>query len=351
LSLSPIRTEQESERAATMPLVSIVVPSYNCAATLRQSLGSIVAQTYPRTEVLVMEDGSTDATAAIADEFSDRASIIRQPRNRGQFANVNDGIERARGEYIAVYHADDVYSPRIVEREVEFLQAHPDVGAVFASDIFIDASGRELGRLALPPGVRAGISLDYAAVLNALLTHKNRFLRGPSGLVRREVYQTVGYFDPSYGIASDLEMWLRIARRYPLAVLDEHLFSYRRGHGSSSDHYHTLRTEAEGYFRILDEHLNAGARQLARPESMAAFEAHRAEDRLLRVVAHYILDQRAEARALLGTIDARRIIGSSRVQRGRLSVLWILLHLGVRIPRVAPLATRFQRRWHARISS
>src|SRR5262245_65003202 len=107
------------------PLVSVVVPVFNGERYLRESLDSILAQTYPRLEVLLMDDASTDATAEIIGSYKDRVTSYRQPSNRGQFANVNDGIVRAQGEYIAVYHADDGYAQTIVERAVAFSYQHP----------------------------------------------------------------------------------------------------------------------------------------------------------------------------------------------------------------------------------
>jgi len=159
-----------------LPLVSIVVPAYNAERFLRASLDSILAQTYPATEILLMDDASTDSTPAIARSYGDRIIYYRQPRNRGQFANVSEGISRARGKYVAVYHADDIYLREIVAREAAFLEAHPEAGAVFAIVTFMDREGRERGRLVLPPEVRGGGLFDYTSVLNALLCNKNRFL-------------------------------------------------------------------------------------------------------------------------------------------------------------------------------
>src|SRR5919107_969036 len=98
-----------------------------------------------------MDDGSTDATPAIATSYGSRVRYHRQPERPGIFANANDGIALANGDLIAVYHADDVYEPEIVEREVDYLRANPDVGAVFCTDVYIDAGGRPFGRLDLPP--------------------------------------------------------------------------------------------------------------------------------------------------------------------------------------------------------
>ena len=331
------------------PLVSIVVPVFNGERYLRESLDSILAQTYRSIEVLVMDDASTDETPEIIASYGDRVIHVRQRENRGIYESANIGIARARGEFVAVYHADDVYEPTIVEREVACLERHPEVGAVFCKEIFIDAEGREEARLRLPPEVSGGRPLSYTVVLNALLTHKNPFLNCPSAIVRAAVYRDVGtYRSTQFLNTSDLEMWLRIARKYSLAIVDEHLFRYRSGHGQSSQRYHYLRTDQNRYFLIMDLYLAEGGRALATAEALAAYEAHRAEDRLMRSVNHYILGQRGEARALLGRVRAGQIAGSSRVQRWRLLVLFVLLTFLVHLPRLSFMAKLFHRRWQSK---
>lgn len=162
-----------------------------------------------------MDDASTDSTAVIAASYGKRVTSIRQPKNVGQFANVNDGVARVQGEYIAVFHADDVYHPTIVEREVEYLARNPDAGAVFTQYVFINDTGYDYGRLVIPEDVRSDGPLSYARIFNALLEYKNRFLCGPSSMVRATVYKEVGpYHGQEFGIASDLEMWVRISQRY-----------------------------------------------------------------------------------------------------------------------------------------
>jgi GT2 family glycosyltransferase len=330
------------------PLVSIVVPVYNAAPFLRESLDSMLAQTYPRLEVIVLDDGSTDETPAIVASYGDRVRAVRQRETRGIYGNANDGIALASGQLVGVFHGDDVYLPTLVEREVEFLEAHPEVGAVFCKDVFVDAEGREFGRLELPPDVSGGEPLDYARVLNALLTWKNAFLRCPTALVRAEVYRDLGgYNDAEFKNTSDLEMWLRIARSRPLAVLDEHLLLYRRGHGSSSERYHRLRTEPERFFRILDLELARGGSAHATPSALAAFEAHRSVDLLMCAASLYVKGDVPAARRLLRTIRLRSLLGSPRVQRWRLSVLLAGLRVLARLPRIGFVADLFLRRWHA----
>jgi len=332
-----------------IPLVSIVVPAYNAERFLRASLDSILSQTYAATEILLMDDASTDSTPAIARSYGDRIVHHRQPRNRGQFANVNDGISRARGKYVAVYHADDIYLPEIVAREAAFLEAHPEAGAVFAIVTFIDREGRERGRLVLPPEVRGNELLDYATVLNALLCNKNRILCGPSSMVPASVYRTVGpYRGQEFPVAGDFEMFFRIARKYPVGILDQHLMRYRWGHGNADQLDRLLRTTPEPYFSIMDDHLATGGRALARKSSLAAHEAHRSENALMRAVSCYILSRPQELRQVLKEVSRRRLLGSPKVQRFRLSVLYLLLLLLARLPHLPLVARLFRERWYSR---
>jgi GT2 family glycosyltransferase len=330
-------------------LVSIVIPVFNGERYLRESLDSILAQTYPRLEVLVMDDASTDSTPDVVASYGNRVMCHRQKENRGIYGNTNDGIAMARGEYIAVYHADDIYDANLIEREVAFFEQYPEAGAVFCKDIFIDPQGHEQGRLEIPPEVHGGKPLPYPVVLNALLKYKNTFLTCPSSMVRAAVHRDVGnYRDIQFRNTSDLDMWLRIARKYPIGVLDEYLFSHRYGHGNSAQRYRRLRTDPERYFTIMDLYLQEGDSALATAEALAGYEAHRAEDNLMRAINAYILDQREQAQTLLRRVQPGKILGSATVQRTRLLILYLGLQCLVRLPRINFIAEVFYRRWNIR---
>jgi glycosyltransferase involved in cell wall biosynthesis len=331
------------------PLVSVLVPSHNGAAFLREALDSVLAQTYPRIEIILLDDASTDDTPAIAARYGSGIRYLRQERNLGIYDNVNAGIAIARGEFIATYHADDIYLPTIVEAQSAYLQAHPEVGAVFCSDIFVDAQGREYGRLVLPAEVRGERPLEYPAVLNALLKHKNRFLVCPTAMVRAAAHADVGVYDQArYRNSADLDMWLRIARRHRIAVLEAHLMKYRHFHGNSSQRYHRLRTAPENYFRIMDDHLAAGGRAHATAEALANFEGHRAEDRLMAAISHYIKGELPAGREALRRARPAAIARARQVQRWRLLVLAAGMHLLLRLPRIDWLAQRMLQRWHVK---
>ena len=329
------------------PLVTVIVPVYNGAGYLRESLDSILGQTYRHIEVVVLDDASTDDTPGIVRSYGDRLKYVRQASNLGQFQNVNSGLLRAGGALVAVFHADDVYEPSIVQREVEFLRAHPDVGAVFCLDKFIDAGGREYGRLTLPPEVRGKEVLSYRELLEVLLLRKNIVLRTPGAMVRRHVYDEVGFFEPSYAIGADFELWLRIARRHAIGLLHDHLFSYRHFHGNLSHHYRHLRTTPDVFFRIMDEHVERGGRPLVSARALAAFEGHRAEETLMNAVSHYIAGDMTAVRRTIAPLRSRTILEGSTIQRTRmLSLLWLLRVLS-RVPHIAAIGRAFRRRWYS----
>lgn len=329
------------------PLVSVVLPVFEGEAFLPESLESILAQTHRSLEVIVMDDASSDSSAMIAAEAASRDARVRvhsQPANVGQFANVNSGIARARGEFVAVFHADDVYGPEIVAREVAFLEAHPDAAAVFALATFIDAEGAEFGRLH-PPDELAGLEvLEYPVVLNAVLRHSSGFLPTPSAMVRRRVYDEVGAYAEHYGIRGDVDMWLRISSRHPIGLLHEHLFRYRVGAHNESRRYAHTRSDLDPSFSVVDRVLAHGGRRLATATALDAYEAHRAADLLVAAGNAYMLGHRGKARALLGDVDVTRLFASR--QRWRLLVLLAALHVLSRLPRSPAVARLLRRRWH-----
>jgi len=322
---------------------------YNGEAYLRESLDSILAQTFPSTEVIVLDDGSTDRTPEIAAAYGSKVRFHRQSSNKGIYANANDGITLARGEYIGVFHADDIYLPDIVEKQAAFLEHNSGVGAVFAQDIFVDEEGKEYGRLEIPAELTTDQPLDFRTIINALLTHRNHFLRCPGAMVRASVYRELGgYNQDQFRNTSDLEMWLRIVSKYPIAILGGYLFCYRHTRNASSARYHRLRTDAERYFRIMDMYLSRGGREVATPHALAAHEAHRAEDQLRRSINHYILGQQGEAKLLLNEIKPAAFWGSGQVQRGRLLLLYAGMQALSRLPRVDWVANSFYAHWYGK---
>lgn len=345
-SLRPRRASSIIRRVANLS-VSVVVPVFNGEDFLRESLDSILGQTYAPREVIVMDDASTDSTPEIVASYGNAMRYVRQPANRGQFGNVNDGLALATSDLVGVFHADDVYLPQMVEREVSWLAAHPEAGAVFCSDVFIDVRGREIGRLELPREISGERPLGYATVLNALLTHTNSFLVTPTALVRASVYRDLGPFrEDLHETAADIEMWIRISRSYEIGILEDYLLRYRRRTGSAGERYHRVRTEPFSVFDVIDAELDAHGRGVATEDALRAHEAHRQVDIVLRAVNHYILGDRWAARAALREARLGKLAASPRVQRARMLALAICLRALVRLPRIAAVGRLFERRWY-----
>ncbi len=216
------------------PLVTIGVPTYNSARYLRESLDSILAQTYPNWEIIVSDNASQDGTVAILREYAERHRIrlLLNKGNVGAGGNFNRLINEAHGEYVAIYHSDDLYLPTIVEESVRVMEENPEVGLVSTLAHAIDGDGRRLFTYELtgmPQRDPRGVYGLDEALMGVLAGRKNRlFFVTPSVMVRTSVYRELGGFDqPAFSSSCDTEMWLRIAAKYRVAILGEVLMSYR----------------------------------------------------------------------------------------------------------------------------
>jgi glycosyltransferase involved in cell wall biosynthesis len=236
------------------PLISVVIPTYNRAHVLPASLDSALGQTYPRLEIVVVDDGSTDGTEAVVAPYRDRIVYVRQ-ENRGLAEARNTGHAHASGEYVAWLDSDDVWNPEKLALQVAWLQRRPD-HVLVASDFsaFDDAGFFEASHLAsYYAGVprRGGLSvlfpkretLDlrqvahlgghaagevtvYSGEVYEQLVGGN-FLHPPTVLLRREAVLRSGLLDKSYRRDVDYEYFLRVSRLGPVALVDRPLMRYR----------------------------------------------------------------------------------------------------------------------------
>ena len=230
------------------------MPGYNVERTLRTALDSVLAQTYPNLEVLFVDDGSTDATEALARSYRDeRFHYVRNEKNLGGYQTMNRAISLARGEYVAVYHSDDIYEPRIIECEVAALEANAQAGAAFTLSRYMDDDGRIYGQMKMPAEFEGKPFVTYEAAFPYLLRNKNHLFCCPTFMARRTTLEAVGPFDAQrYDVAADLDMWIRILRRQPVCLVPEHLIRYRHSMKQWSSRYNRLRVTQELYFDIMD---------------------------------------------------------------------------------------------------
>jgi glycosyltransferase involved in cell wall biosynthesis len=207
-------------------LVTVVIPAFNAAETIDETLHSVRAQTYRCLEIIVVDDGSIDQTAEIVQQHIVRDQRIRliKQENSGVAAARNRGISEAMGDYVAPIDADDLWQPEKIEKQMAALHhAGEAVGLVYTWSARIDASSRALGR--------AG-NARHAGRVAYEIARTNFIGNGSAVLMRKAAVQEVGGYDPSLRArsAEGLEDWLlyfRIAARYQFAVVPEYLTGYR----------------------------------------------------------------------------------------------------------------------------
>lgn len=205
------------------PLVTVLLPVRNGSAHLPAALESIFAQTFPDFELLVIDDGSTDGTPEILRAVQDqRLRVVTNPQNIGLVATLNRGLELARGEFVARQDHDDISLPERLQKQVEYLQAHPACVLVGTDATQTDGRGRRMYRLLRPH--RADDIRWYLCFDNAFIHSSVMFRRE---VVRQEFH---GYA-PSFH-SEDYALWSRIARFRETANLPEPLLLYRE-HASS----------------------------------------------------------------------------------------------------------------------
>jgi len=217
--------------------VSVIVPAYNVAQLIREAIASILDQGYPRLEIIVVDDGSTDGTP----EALPNLPFIRCLRREhgGPAAARNTGLLAARGRLLAFLDADDIWEPQSLRSRVDFLAHEPDLGMVFGDIRFFDDAGM------VSESHLAGLRTFRRAPTRQPRPGHHVFLRSVTAeciiepfmpidtvLVRRECLDSVGLFDESLWIGEDTDLWSRIAAGYPIGFVDRTLARCRRRAGS-----------------------------------------------------------------------------------------------------------------------
>jgi glycosyltransferase involved in cell wall biosynthesis len=223
------------------PLISVVVPAYNAAGTIKATLCSVLGQTVDDLELIVIDDGSTDTTPDIARAIDDaRVRVLRQ-RNAGHAGARNAGIAAARGRYVAVVDADDVWLPHKLQRQLTLLESGPGIRALHGSAVFVDDSLEPLFVAPSPDGKNELLDVLCFRGLAAMMA---------TLIIERTLVAQVGAFDPSLIILQDWELAIRLARLGELYSTSEPLALYRLHSANQS--------------RQLDLHIEPGERVLAR---------------------------------------------------------------------------------------
>jgi len=197
-----------------MPLASVIVPAFNVAGTLPATLNALLAQTFHDFEIIVVDDGSTDATADILKTYQDTPDfrVITQ-RNRGLAGARNTGIAEARGMFVGFCDADDIWSPGKLGAHIAHLQDAPYVGVSYSGSALIDDDGHAMGIFQRP---------RLKDITAAHIFKRNPIGNGSAPVIRKTVFDSIAYrpaaetkrdwyFDETFRQSEDIECWMRIA--------------------------------------------------------------------------------------------------------------------------------------------
>lgn len=260
------------------PLLSVVIPAYNAAPFLREAVASVDRQTYAPIELVIVNDGSSDATGAIIDALAADVSravpvrAIHQP-NGGVSSARNRGIEAARGALIGFLDADDAWEPRCAERLIAAMMQDPSIGLMCAGWRIMTESGVRTHRVGAPLGVRF---MPGDLLISNPVT---------SSIARREVVLAAGLFDEAMRHCEDLDLWLRIALQpgVRVAAIQEPLFARREWPDQATRNWRSMH---QGWLTVFErfmahapgEALAIEGHARANADRLAAFYAYQAGD-------------------------------------------------------------------------
>lgn len=231
------------------PLISIIVPTHNRADLLPEALRSVLAQTFSDWELIVMDDASTDGTAAVMADFTSRDGRIRYVRNEknlGIAKNRNEGLAQAKGRLIAMLDSDDVWLDHWkLEKQAKFLEANPDHVIVGSFACILDVDGKSRGSFEFE---------ESDARIREHMLRRNQFVQS-SLLYRKRPAMQVGGYDASYVVCDDYDLWLKMGAEGKLAVLPEYMTGYREHAGGITKTKRVLA--AREHLSIIRKHKKA----------------------------------------------------------------------------------------------
>jgi glycosyltransferase involved in cell wall biosynthesis len=227
----------------TAPAVSVLMSVRNGAPCVREAVESVLAQTASDLELIVIDDGSVDATATVLAAITDSRLRVEHQPPAGLTRSLNRALSLARAPLVARLDADDLALPERLERQRAFLDAHPEVGLLGTGAREVDAAGRDVARIT-PPA-------DDAAIRRALI-RRNPFVHS-SVLMRRSAVVQAGGYDPRLFVAQDYDLWMRMSRVTRLANLPEPLVVRRLlpGRITVARDSERLQTEARVRWRAV----------------------------------------------------------------------------------------------------
>ena len=200
---------------STLPLVSIVTPSYDQSRYLENTIQSVLNQDYPNIEYILVDGGSTDGSLEIIRQYSDRLAWWVSEKDRGQTDAINKGFAQAKGDILAWLNSDDTYEPHAISEAVGFLHDSPKVGLVYGDANFIDENGHVIGR--------------FPAAQTSYKRLRRGYVHIPqqASFWRADLWRKVGPLDPSFYFAMDYDLWVRLAALAPVQYIPRPWANFR----------------------------------------------------------------------------------------------------------------------------
>jgi glycosyltransferase involved in cell wall biosynthesis len=214
--------------------VSVIIAAYNHEKYVERAIESVLEQTFADLEIIFTDDASSDRTFELAQRAGGaRIDCVRALQNSGGSANLNQCIARASGSYLAVLNSDDFFAVDKLRRQVEILDARPQVAAVFTHATMVDENGQPdvnaVGNVFRQPNRSRHAWLRRFFFNGNCLCH-------PSLMIRREIYDALGTYDPRYAQLPDFDMWIRICLQHEIHVIEEPLIFFRlRASGANTN--------------------------------------------------------------------------------------------------------------------
>ncbi len=257
------------------PLVSVCIPCYNAEKTIAKTLDSILAQTYSNVEIIVSDNQSTDGSRETVRGYEKQGVrlVLNPPvkdgdsRIFGPFDNWDHALSQGKGDFLCLYHADDLYEPEIIEKEVRFLFEHPASGAVVTQWKLINENDCiiQLRENSQPIDFKMDKEFEFSELFYLLLKHRH-FIDTPTLILRKEVVASVGKFhEEEFRSAADLDYLIRISRAYKLGVINEKLHGYRLSDQQVTAKINKGRTAVADYFDVMHFYIDfVGEERLSR---------------------------------------------------------------------------------------
>jgi glycosyltransferase involved in cell wall biosynthesis len=228
------------------PLVSIVTPSFNQVNFLEETICSVLDQNYENLEYIIVDGGSTDGSLEIIKKYSDQLAWWVSEPDKGQTDAINKGFAKANGDILAWLNSDDTYLQGSISEAVGYLEAHPDVGAVYGDCNLINKEGEILGKF-------PARQTDYRRLMRGYvhIPQQATFFRG-------DLWRIVGPLDPSFYFAMDFDLWVRLSKQAPLQYYHR-LWANFRLHGDAK----TVESDDRCWPEMVEVHRREGGRRFS----------------------------------------------------------------------------------------